>query len=47
VGNVITTGDRNVVEADVTATKCEELADPATVNVAQELAVRARHRTRW
>lgn len=39
VGNVITTGDRNLVEAHVTATKREApLADPATVDVAKELA---------
>jgi len=39
VGNVITTGDDNVVEAHVTATKREApVADPATVDVAKELA---------
>jgi hypothetical protein len=39
VGNVITTGDHNVVEAHVTATKREaQVADPATVDVAKELA---------
>ncbi|TMQ04475.1 MAG: hypothetical protein E6J90_23735 [Deltaproteobacteria bacterium] len=39
VGNVITTGDHNVVEAHVTATKREaRVADPATVDVIKELA---------
>lgn len=39
VGNVITTGDKNVVEAHVTAAKHETpLADPATIDVAKELA---------
>jgi hypothetical protein len=39
VGNVITTGDHNVVEAHVTATKREApVADPVTVDVAKELA---------
>ena len=39
VGNVITAGDKNLVEAHVTAAKHETpLADPATVDVAKELA---------
>jgi len=39
VGNVITTGDKNVVEAHVTAAKHEApVADPATIDVAKELA---------
>src|ERR1700759_1731082 len=39
VGNVITTGDENVVEAHVTAGKHEMLlTDPATLDVAAELA---------
>jgi hypothetical protein len=39
VGNVITTGDHNVVEAHVSATKRESPAvDPATVDVVKELA---------
>jgi hypothetical protein len=39
VGNVITTGDGNTVEARVTARKREvSLPDPATVDVAKELA---------
>jgi hypothetical protein len=39
VGNVITTGDHDVVEAHVTATKREApVADPATVDLAKELA---------
>jgi hypothetical protein len=43
VGNVITTGDKNVVKAHVTATKHETvLADPPTIDVAKELvAIRA------
>jgi hypothetical protein len=43
VGNVITTGDHNLVEAHVTATKHEApVADPATVDVAKEpAAIRA------
>jgi len=40
IGNVIVTGDRNAVGAQVTATKTEApLADPATIDVAKELAV--------
>ena len=40
VGNVITTGDDNAIEAHVTATTFEtSLVDPATVDVAKELAV--------
>jgi hypothetical protein len=39
IGNVITTGDHNVVDAHVTATKRDvPVADPATVDVAKELA---------
>jgi hypothetical protein len=39
VGNVITTGDSNAVEARVTAGKHEaQLPDPATVDVVRELA---------
>lgn len=38
VGNVITTGDKNVVEAHVTVAKHEPPTDPATVDVAKELA---------
>lgn len=39
VGNVITTGDRDTVEAHVTAGKRDvRLPDPATVDVARELA---------
>jgi len=39
VGNVVTTGDKNVVEAHVTAAKHETPpADPATIDVANELA---------
>jgi hypothetical protein len=39
VGSVITTGDHNLVEAHVTATKREApVADPAPVDVAKELA---------
>lgn len=39
VGNVITTGDHNAVEAHVTATKRDApVAGPATVDVAKELA---------
>ena len=39
VGNVITTGDGNLIEADITATKREEHADPAAVDLVRELAV--------
>ena len=39
VGNVITTGDQNVVKAHVTAAKHETPpVDPATVDMAKELA---------
>lgn len=39
VGNVITTGDENVVEAHATAAKHEiSSADPSAVDVAKELA---------
>jgi len=39
VGNVITAGDENVVEAHVTAAKHEiSSVDPSTVDVAKELA---------
>lgn len=39
VGNVITTGDTNVVEVHVTATQhAAPPADPATIDVAKELA---------
>jgi hypothetical protein len=39
VGNVIATGDGNTIEAHVTAAKHRvELPDPATVDIARELA---------